>query len=54
MAWSKWVNDRGHFWMVRQVLHDFTFVSNLFHYIGNPSRVKKSVSVVGGGGGGKS
>ena len=34
--------------MVRRVLHDFTFVSNLFHYIGNPSRVKKSVSVVGG------
>ena len=39
MAWSELVNDRCHFWMVRQALHDFTYVAIVCH-VGNPSRVE--------------
>ena len=44
MAWSELVNDRYHFWMVRQALHDFTYVAIVCH-VDNPSRVE-SVSKV--------
>ena len=36
MAWSELVNDRCHFWMVRQALHDFTYVAIVCH-VGNSS-----------------
>ena len=36
-----WSDNRCHFWLVRQVLHDFTYVA----IVGSPSRVE-SVSTV--------
>ena len=44
MAWNKLVNDRGHFWMVRQAMCDCTYVAIVCH-VSNPSRVE-SVSIV--------
>ena len=37
MAWSELVNNKCHFWMVRQALHDFTYVAIVCH-VGNPRR----------------